>query len=521
MRALPLTVALTLVGWTKPLHLPYREAGLSPQEAAAHLLNRFAYGPRPGEVEAVVRQGLESWVEVQLSGRVGNTACDILVSKVPGDSERLAQRKVLRSTLSERQMEEVLSEFWFNHFNVSLTDGDCRTHVADYEENAIRPNVLRRFRVLLGATAHHPAMLYYLDNAYSRWDRETQPATPLEDPFNYQRRPQLAPPRPPTAPNKKGLNENYARELLELHTLGVDGGYRQEDVTEVARVFTGWSVARAKDEKARFEFRDKLHDPTPKRFLFQTLAPAGENEGEKVLDMLASHPSTARFLSRKLAVRFVCDQPPPALVERLSRTFLRSQGDLRATVECLLESPEFWSREHLRSKVKSPLELQASSLRILGARLDERVQLQGSLASMGQELYHCRPPTGWPDRPETWLTPGNLVQRMGFAHRLAEGELQVKFSLENLRPARPPRNLKQALKHYAETILPGRQVDPVVRLLLAPAADPAYGKSVVQASKKGSSHIPRPQSRGRFEFTPATQRNLIGLLLGCPEFQRR
>lgn len=514
MRIWLLFCLLTACSWAKPLNFPYREAGLTSEEATAHLLARFSYGPLPGQVQDISRSGPERWFEEQLKAPAGGMDSDF--PKLSNDASSLAQAKLRRAITSRWQVREVMTDFWFNHFNVSTTDDDCRKYVAAYEREAIAPNSLGPFLQLLQATAHHPAMLFYLDNAYSSWEDKVVTNDTSYDPFHYGNR-KPASFRPKSNPSRGGLNENYAREVLELHTLGVDGGYRQQDVTELARILTGWGV-----DRDAFAFRADRHDPKPKKLLFQVVNPGGQSEGEKVLETLAFHTSTARFLSRKLAVRFVSDQPPKSLLDRLQRKFQSSRGDTRQVLETLVESPEFWNREAVASKVKSPFELEASSLRILGAELNADHDIASLLPGMGQDVYACRPPTGWPDKPETWLTPGTLVQRLSFAHQLADGKFQgLKVDLARLRPAQPLKTATAALQAYAERLLPGRASGDTVRLLKDAASDPNYRKSVLESTRKGQKAIPKPHPQANFEFTPAAEVNIVGLLLGCPEFQRR
>jgi len=505
-----------LTGWAcaRPLHFPYQEAGLTPEEAAAHLLNRFSYGPRPGQVQEVVNTGLENWFEAQLRAPAGGV--DNEFPLLQSDPRQLAQAKLRRAVNGRWQLREVMTDFWFNHFNVSTTDDDCRKYVAAYEREAIAPNALGPFLKLLTATAHHPAMLYYLDNAYSSWEDGYVAQDYSYDPLHYgNRKPGNF--RPKANPNKRGLNENYARELLELHTLGVDGGYRQQDVNELARILTGWTV-----DKDAFVFQPDRHDPNPKKLLFQTVPPEGQNEGEKALVRLAAHNSTARFVSRKLAVRFVSDQPSQKLLDKLQRKFLSSQGDTRQLLETLAESPEFWARESIGAKIKSPFELEASSLRILGLEVAADSEIASLLPEMGQEVYACRPPTGWPDKPETWLSPGTLVQRLSFAHRLADGNFRgIKLDLAAIRPSQPMKTAPAALQAYAERLLPGRGVSDTVNLLKDGASDPNYRQVVLETSRRGQKSIPKPNPKSNFEFTHQAEVNIVGLLLGCPEFQRR
>lgn len=500
--------------WARPLSFPYQEAGLSPEEAAAHLLNRFSYGPQPGQVQELISGSLENWFEAQLRAPAGGMDSEFPV--LLSDAHRLGQFKLRRAVQSRWQVREVMTDFWFNHFNVSTTDDDCRKYVAAYEREAIAPHALAPFLKLLTATAQHPAMLYYLDNAYSSWEDGYVAPDYSYDPLHYGNRKPASYVRK-TNPNKRGLNENYARELLELHTLGVDGGYRQQDVTELARILTGWTV-----EKDAFLFQPDRHDPNPKKLLYQKMPSGGQKEGEKALETLAGHSSTARFVSRKLAVRFVSDQPPQKLLDRLQRKFQSSHGDTRQMLEALVESPEFWSREAIGAKIKSPFELEASSLRILGAEVAPDQDISSLLAEMGQEVYACRPPTGWPDKPETWLTPGTLVQRLSFAHRLADGNFRgLKLDLAKIRPTQPLKTAPAAVQAYAEKMLPGRAVSETVKLLQDGASDPNYRQVVLESSRRGQKSIPKPNPKANFEFTHQAEVNIVGLLLGCPEFQRR
>jgi hypothetical protein len=311
-------------------------------------------------------------------------------------SSDLMEGKLLRAIYSNRQLQEVLTDFWFNHFNVFLQKGADLYLVTAYERDAIRPHVLGKFRDLLEATARSPAMLFYLDN----W--------------------QSAGPGAQAGPlRRRGLNENYGRELLELHTLGVDGGYTQKDVTEVARCFTGWTIRRPQ-EGGDFEFDPRMHDAGPKLVL-GTAIPAGGGieDGEKVLDLVARHPATAHFISTQLARRFVADDPPPALVERMARTFLASGGDLREVMKTMLKSKEFWSAGAYRSKVKSPLELVASAARAADADVDYALPLANQVAQLGEPLYGKLEPTGYSNSGRQWISTAGLLARMNFALQLA------------------------------------------------------------------------------------------------------
>jgi uncharacterized protein (DUF1800 family) len=315
--------------------------------------------------------------------------------------EDLIEAKLLRAVYSNRQLEEVLSDFWYNHFNVFLEKGADRYMVTAYERDAIRPHVLGKFEDLLRATAQSPAMLFYLDN----WE-----SAGAQSPAGKRR--------------QRGLNENYGRELLELHTLGVDGGYTQKDVTEVARCFTGWTIQQPQ-RIAEFEFNPRMHDDGEKTVLGVRIpAGGGIGDGYKVLHLLAHHPSTARFISRKLAVRFVADDPPATLVNRMAATFLKKDGDLRAVLKTMFDSPEFWSRGAYRSKMKSPLEMVASSLRALNADVDFAFGLNNQLNQLGEPLYRKAEPTGYSNSGQEWLNSAGLLARMNFGVALVGNKVQ-------------------------------------------------------------------------------------------------
>jgi len=311
----------------------------------------------------------------------------------------LMESKILRAVYSNRQLEEVLADFWFNHFNVFLDKGADRYLITEYQREAIRPHVLGKFRDLLEATAKSPAMLFYLDNWQSVGANAALPFRP-------------------NAP-RRGLNENYGRELLELHTLGVDGGYTQKDVTEVARCFTGWTINQPQ-RAGTFQFAPRLHDNGEKTVLGVTIpAGGGIGDGEKVLDIVAHHPATAHFISRKLAQRFVADDPPPALVERMAQTFLKTDGDIRAVMQTMLDSKEFWSEGAYRTKMKSPLEMVVSAVRAVNGNVDFAQALVNQVAQLGEPLYRKAEPTGYSNSSQAWMNSAGLMARMNFALQLA------------------------------------------------------------------------------------------------------
>ncbi|MDQ3012432.1 MAG: DUF1800 domain-containing protein, partial [Acidobacteriota bacterium] len=314
----------------------------------------------------------------------------------------LQQAKLLRAIFSEKQLQEVMVDFWFNHFNVFAGKDNARLLLTSYERDVIRPHALGKFKDLLVATAQSPAMLYYLDNFMSQVEMPAPP--PKMD----------ADGNPIPAPRRPGLNENYGRELMELHTLGVDGGYTQKDVQEMARCFTGWTLTQ--QPNWGFVFRPRIHDKGEKVVLGKRIAPGGGIEdGLRVLDLLAKHPSTAKFISRKLVQRFVADEPSQSLVDRMAEVFTRTDGDIREVVRAVLTSPDFYSPKSYQSKIKSPLELAASAIRATGASTDGAQPLAQVVARMGEPLYQFQPPTGYSEDSSRWLSNATLLERMNFA----------------------------------------------------------------------------------------------------------
>jgi uncharacterized protein (DUF1800 family) len=334
----------------------------------------------------------------------------------------LIENKLYRAIYSNRQLEEVLVDFWMNHFNVFNGKGQVRVLATSYERDAIRPHVLGRFRDMLMATARHPAMLIYLDNVLS----QAPPDAPPQANANG------------TTARRPGLNENYGRELMELHTLGVNGGYTQDDVVAVARAFTGWTVFDPA-KYAEFQFNPQVHDRKEKVILGQTLPPGrGEQDGLDVIELLAKHPSTAKFISRKLAQRFVADDPPQALVERMATTFLRTDGDLRAVMKTLLTSTEFVSEGAWLAKRKSPLEFVTSAVRALNVDAADTFVLAQRIADLGQPLYGKAEPTGYPNTGEIWASVSGLIGRINFAQSLTANQIPgVKVDMSRFNFKRP------------------------------------------------------------------------------------
>src|SRR6185437_16813829 len=334
-------------------------------------------------------------------------------------TDELMQGKLLRAIYSQRQLQEVMTDFWFNHFNVFIGKGPDRYMLTSYERDVIRPHALGKFEDLLVATARSPAMLFYLDNWQSVGpDSDFSRGIPkyADRPWMGRRRfpPPPRPQRQAKAKRPSGLNENYGRELMELHTLGVNGGYTQKDVTEVARVFTGWTLKEPRDGGGFF-FDERKHEPGDKMVLGHRIKPHGEQEGLEVLRMLAHSPATAHFICTKLAVRFVSDNPSDALVNAMAKTFLKKDGDIREVMKTMLSSPEFWTANDYRAKVKTPLEFVASAARATGAEITNAVPLIRQLQNMGMPLYGAQPPTGYSMKAETWVNSSALLARMNFA----------------------------------------------------------------------------------------------------------
>jgi uncharacterized protein (DUF1800 family) len=479
---------------------------------ARHVLNRFAFGPRPGEVERVARSGVERWLEQQLQGPpesplleaalVPHRAAFVppaqLVDDWLGDGwseesrslkelreetkphfrehlERLATAELTRDILSQRQLEAVMTDFWANHFNVFASKGFVRLFEGDYLERAIRPHALGKFSELLLATAKHPAMLLYLDNAESRRD--------VGDVMNRGRK------------RHRGLNENYARELLELHTLGVEGGYSQTDVQNVARILTGWSVVRINEGGFDYVFRKAAHDRGEKTVLGETF-PRGqyEAEGVRLLEFLARQPATAKHLARQLCIRFVSDDPPEDCVTAAKTAYLLSDGDIAQTLRAIVKDASFWAPSTRGSKLKTPLELLASAARALDARPDGSLSLSTTLAELGEPLLQERVPTGYPDSEPEWASSGSMLARMSFASALGAGNvvgLEVPWS--EVFPVSPDENQQ------------------VTRLGMALLGLPADSRTLTLVREEVSTLQDPAQRRAA----------AVALLIGSPEFQRQ
>ena len=443
-------------------------------------------------------------------------------------ADELVQAKLLRAIYSERQLQEVMTDFWFNHFNVFINKGADHVLVTSYEQDVLRPRALGKFEDLLVATAKSPAMLFYLDNWLSVGPNSLDALgiPPRPGPYGPYRFPPRM--RPPNAKRKQnaGLNENYGRELLELHTLSVNGGYTQRDVTEVAKVFTGWTIEKP-NEGGGFRFDPRRHEPGPKFVLGHHIKPKGEAEGREVLHMLAASPQTAHFISLKLAQRFVSDDPPPALVDRMAKTFQKKKGDIREVLLTLFHSPEFWDENAYRAKVKTPLEFVASAVRATGADVDDAMPLARQLNNMGMPLYGAQPPTGYSMKAETWVSSSALLNRMNFALGLTGGKFKgVKVDAVQLAGGPPsPPDATLALATMETKLLAAdvskQTHDSIVAQISPPQKNAASEKQAAQEKEPDKDKDPKAQHKPPEAPRPPDASTIAGLLLGSPEFQRR
>ncbi len=587
-------------------------------QQGVHALSRLTFGARPGDLERLRAMGVDRWIDEQLHPeRIDDTKAEAWAGQFevvqrtaaqlegeyqnPGalvnqlaarnnggltreDSAQLRQARqnlrriaeevqvshVGRALLSERQLQEVMTDFWLNHFTVFAGKGIREQfYLADYENRVIRPNALGRFRDVLGAVAKSPAMLFYLDN----WESAADSARPRLVNVNapavrravQQRFPEVANPKSPAAQQlqrrvRAGLNENYGRELLELHTLGVDGGYTQQDVINAARALTGWTIAGPR-QGGGFQFAAYMHDAGEKTLLGHTMrAGRGIEDGEELLDIVARHPSTARFIAFKLARRFVSDTPSAALVERAAATFTRTDGDIREVLRTIITSPEFFARESYRAKVKTPFEVVLSALRALNAQPDKTPRTAQLIAGLGQPVFGHQTPDGWPETGEKWMGTGAILNRINFGLVLASGRVPganpMTFpGVDMLRQA--PRD--QQVDAVVGAFL-GGDVSSVTRsvlltgknplldaaggaptatppadepMMMPPATPPANAQPAAPPANvmPGAPGALPPAMRPAQQFAQARANaplpplrglaQVLGLALGSPEFQRR
>jgi uncharacterized protein (DUF1800 family) len=422
--------------------------------------------------------------------------------------DELMQAKLVRAIYSERQLDEVISDFWINHFNIFINKGADRYLLTSYERDAIRPHALGKFEDLLVATAKSPAMLFYLDNWLSVGPNSE---IALGSAAHNGNRRGYPPNRPKKGKQASGLNENYGRELMELHTLSVTGGYSQKDVTEVAKVFTGWTLEQPK-KGGDFHFEPRMHEPGDKIVLGHRIKPNGEKEGLEVLHLLAHNPKTAHFISQKLAMRFVSDNPPPALVDRMTQTFLKKDGDIREVMRTMLKSSEFWSTDVYRAKVKTPLEFVVSAARASDADVEDARALVGTLNNMGMPLYGMMPPTGYSMKADTWVNSSALLERMNFSLALAAGKIRGA-------------NVDPSLAAGVSGTTSNEAAPPdAARALATLEASLLDGDISKQTHDTISKQLDDPKITQRGLDDPKRPPNvaaITGLLLGSPEFQRR
>lgn len=605
----------------------YKKAGLTDTQAALHLLNRFTFGPTPGALDELLKMGADKWFTQQLRAKLTDTELDSrlaeydainlsnsevnrLFPKNPqvlrmaikdgvidkdsvqtGDKSEYRRKlkaymdknglrpqqelyrqfisqKILRASYSENQLQEILTDFWFNHFNVSLTNKNSAMYIPAYERDIIRPNVFGKFGNLLIATTKSPAMLYYLDNFSSIGNNEVNMEA-MEMMAQKSPKSKAALEKIKNSKKGRGLNENYAREVMELHTLGVDGGYTQSDVTQAARVLTGWTIypdgnygngakmmkaiekigeenlqKRGYVHEGDFLFVPSRHDSGEKIVLGKRFSGEGYQEGVDLLNMLAQHTSTAKFISKKLATRFINDNPPQSLIDKMAKTFLEKNGDISAVLTTMVNAPEFWAKDALTEKTKSPFELAISAIRALDADITQPYPLFTWINKMGQKLYAYQAPTGFPDKGQYWINTGALLNRMNFGLALAGQKINgVKVDLAKLNNNHEPESSDAALKTYAKIILPERDLTKTIERLTPFLNDPNLVKKVDQAANKNKPETAMKQADedmmvgGETDYVvkkksidlkkkPSSANNemlaqVVGVIIGAPEFQKR
>jgi uncharacterized protein (DUF1800 family) len=602
-------IGVLVQGQTSKINFPYLKAGLTQQQAAAHLLNRCTFGIKPNDINNAIKMGLENWVLQQLQGNLQDTivaqklkdydalqlsnaqiiklyprAAQLLkMAKNDGyinsDSlqnfdkqdkkdiykeyreknglrpekelfRQLINQKIIRAAYSNNQLQEVITDFWFNHFNVSLTKNECAQLVLCYERDAIRPNVFGKFSTLLLATAQSPAMLVYLDN-FSSVAANDNLGKFKNKPSNFEDNISTDSLIKPIAKNGKkmqGLNENYAREVMELHTMGVDGGYTQTDVTEAARMLTGWTVYPLTEDgrfnktkkiidkigdenltkmgfvvKGDFLFLANKHDNNKKTILGNEFAAnGGYNEGVALLNLLAHHKATANFISKKIATRFVSDTAPASLIAKMVATFIAKDGDIKEVLLTMFQSVEFWNKKGAyREKTKSPFEYAISSIRAVNANILKPYPLAEWIQKMGQKFYFYQAPTGFADRATYWINSGALLNRMNFGIALAAHKIKgIEFDLAALNNNHEPESANEALATYAKILLPQRDIATTIKRLTPFINDPIINKKIETAAASNDSMTDQNvENVAAFSIEALAQ--IVGIIIGSPEFQRR
>ena len=622
--------------------MPYKKYGYTERQAAARLLDRFTFGAKPGQIDEMINIGIDRWFEQQLEGQIEDAEVAKRVSNfktlslnnetivntymnagqiarfavrnglIDKDSNFKADRadyrykirttmeqqgfrpivelqselinqKIIKAAYSNNQLHELLTDFWFNHFNVSLTKNQCKQYIMTYERDAIRPNVVGNFETMLLATAKHPAMLEFLDNASSvsnknnlvnkkanalveqRLQKKADDKMANNDPAAQFAQQAL------NAKKVQGLNENYAREIMELHTMGVDAGYSQNDVTSVARALTGWSVRPlikdapgnnliervGKDNLEKrgyffendFMFRADKHDDSAKIILGKPFpANGGYKEGEEVIHMLATNAATANFICKKIATRFVNDTPSVVLVKNMATVFQKTNGNIKAVLMAMVYDAAFWNQSITREKVKSPFELVVSAVRATNADVQQPFQLYNWCTKMGQKLYYYQAPTGFPDNAAYWINTGALLNRMNFGLAFAGQKIPgVKMDLLALNSNHEPESADQALALYSKFLLPERDNAANIKRLSTLVRDENVADKINQAAEKtNSSSLDEMMNtdmmdtkekkanekvvlgkKSRPFIMPSNAGNnsmvaqVTGIIIGSPEFQRK
>jgi uncharacterized protein (DUF1800 family) len=469
----------------------------------------------PGTVRPLV-QGMTPAERQQLIADMTPEQKEILLALVAPNrvvTEELQAEKLMRAVYSERQLEEVMTNFWSNHFNIYLRkNGEMPWYLATYERDVIRPHAMGRFEDLLVAVAHSPAMLVYLDNQQSIGPHSV--AAMRASPNGGQKK------------SSPGLNENYARELMELHTLGVNGGYKQQDVVELAKVLTGWGTETKQQGygfEFGFEFNGRRHEPGDKVVLGHRIHEGGEAEGSEMLHLLATSPATARFLSTKLAMEFVSDTPPKSLIDRMTKTYLKTHGDIRQVLNTMFHSPEFWSRDAYRAKLKTPLEFVVSSLRATDAKVENAAALAGALDRLGMPLFGVQQPNGYSLKADPWLGAEALLARMNFALALTANRIPG-VTVEIAPSAGAAASAEQSELRLEETLLDGRVAahthDVVMKQMESTQSAPITVAAMDKGrTGKGARDPFAPTIRGSAPVSESTL--AAALLLGSPDFQRR
>ncbi len=545
------------------------EYGDIPEDRALHALNRLAFGPRPGDLEAVRVMGVERYVDLQLhpesieipqslvdqvrsyrtltmspialfyeyqrplnqirrENKAGDNADGKDAIKEARERQRIVtleavQARLARAIDGTRQLQEVMTQFWFNHFNVFAGKGLDYIWTPSFEEVAIRPHTMGRFRDLLGATARHPAMLFYLDN----WQNTAPGSAGAKQKF-------------------EGINENYARELMELHTLGVGGGYSQDDVIALAHILTGWGLPKGRGgggggndggganrfrallgggggqrfglmgppvSPSGFYFDPERHDFSSKTLLGHTIEGSGIDEGEQALDLLARSPATANHLSFQLAQYFVADDPPKPLVSRMASRYLESDGDIRAVLQILFTSPEFWDPRYYRAKFKTPYEYVISCARATAVPITNYRPLYGTMALLGMPIYGCQTPNGYANTEDAWLNPDAMMTRLSFVTALGNGNLPLDRPPFDENSADEGRKLPQAVSRKGGVGAVKFDADPD-KPKPHHMTPPDYGQVSAALGGKFSSSTANA-------LEAAEPRLRVALMLGSPEFMRR